>query len=500
MMSVRSRCLSVALSGALFLAGGTCSAQDPFAVLKVRRVLLISVDGMHSLDLARYVANNPQSTLAHLNTNALNYTNASTTKPSDSFPAMVGIVTGGTPAVTGIYYDDAYNRRLSPPGSNCAIVGAIIDLKEGIDKDPAALDAGGGLDPAKLPLDLAKGCTPVYPHSLLRVNTIFEVARAAGLRTAYSEKRPSYDILNGPSGTGVVDLYTPEIAFDNTLKSNSKTQAFDELRVISIINEIRGSDHTGTVAAPVPAIFGMNFQIVNAAKKNAPGGYLDSASTPTLTMQSALDYVDGALGRFVSELSARGLADSTAIIVTAKHGETALDPAHRQIVLTTVVPNIVNGVQAGLAARVTQKANAFIWLTDQSKTAAVMEALTQPANQTAAGIGQVLSGSSLTLQLPDPADDPATPDLIVVTNTGVNFEPTLTSTTLAEHGGFGENDTHVPLMVYIPGMQAATVRTPVQTTQIAPTILTLLKLNPYALQAVQKEGTPLLPGVIIPLR
>ena len=31
-------------------------------------------------------------------------------------------------------------------------------------------------------------------------------------------------------------------------------------------------------------------------------------------------------------------------------------------------------------------------------------------------------------------------------------------------------------------------------------LLTLLKLNAYALQAVQKEGTPLLPGVIIPLR
>ena len=32
-----------------------------------------------------------------------------------------------------MYYDDAYNRKLSPAGSACATVGAIIDLKEGID-------------------------------------------------------------------------------------------------------------------------------------------------------------------------------------------------------------------------------------------------------------------------------------------------------------------------------------------------------------------------------
>src|SRR5258708_31065709 len=52
--------------------------------------------------------------------------------------------------------------------SACAKVGAIIDLKEGIDLNPAALDGGGGIDPLKVPLDPAKGCTPVFPHNLIR--------------------------------------------------------------------------------------------------------------------------------------------------------------------------------------------------------------------------------------------------------------------------------------------------------------------------------------------
>jgi Type I phosphodiesterase / nucleotide pyrophosphatase len=469
---------------------------------KIRHVLVISLDGTHSLDIANYIAANPHSTLAQLSAGGVNFTNAHTTKPSDSIPATAAIFTGGTPAVTGMYYDDAYNRKLSPAGSACATVGVIIDLKEGIDLNPAALDGGGGIDPAKVPLDPSKGCTPVFPHNLIRVNTVFEVAKSEGLHTAYSEKRPSYDFLNGPSGKGIDDLYTPEIAFNNptanaTLKDIAKTEAFDELRVVSILNEIDGKDHTGTKGADVPAIFGMNFQAVNSVKKSVVA-YSDSFSTPTAGLTGALNYIDGALGRMIAELKAKGLDRSTAIIVTAKHGETALDETHRTVILTSVIPGIVNSVNPTLLSKkpVTQKSNAFIWLSDQSQTKTVVQALTTPTNQALAGIDQVLSGESLKLVFPDPLTDPAVPDIIVVAKTGVNYEPTATSTTLAEHGGLGENDTHVPLIVFTPGRTAAvSVQAPVLTTQIAPTVLSLLKLDPNALQAVRAEATQILPFI-----
>ena len=54
------------------------------------------------------------------------------------------------------------------------------------------------IDPALLPVD-PRTCTPVYPHSYLKVNTVFEVLRAHGLRPAWSDKHPAYDILQGPS-------------------------------------------------------------------------------------------------------------------------------------------------------------------------------------------------------------------------------------------------------------------------------------------------------------
>ncbi len=470
---------------------------DQPEIASVERVLVLSIDGMHALDLANYVKAYPESTLAKLVATGVNFTNASTTRPSDSFPAMVAIFTGGSPAVTGIYYDDAWSRAYYPASdTTCSgTPGVRLDLKEKYDMYPDELDAGG-IDPDKLPRDKAKGCTPVYPHNMLRVNTVFEIARAAGLHTAYSEKRPAYDVLNGPSGTGVADLYVPEIAANGNiiLKSLTLTKAFDELRVTSILNEINGLDSSGEHRAPVPAIFGMNFQAINSAKKEKVepySGYADIFSTPSAELLDALNYVDTAIGRMVGALKEVGLYERTAIIVTAKHGETPLDPTHRRIVLNTLIPAIINGIQPGLVAQATQKANALIWLSDQSKTAEVVSAIAADPNNEY--FGQILSGESLKLLFPDPLVDPAVPDIVVVGNTGVNFEPSFTGATKAEHGGFGENDTHVPLVVSLVGLRPATIQAPVQTTQIAPTILRLLKLKPSDLDAVRLEGVSALP-------
>src|SRR5260370_34304000 len=64
---------------------------------KVAHVLLISVDGMHQSDLAWYAQNFPKSTLASLLAQGVDYSNASTPYPSDSFPGMLGQLTGGNP-------------------------------------------------------------------------------------------------------------------------------------------------------------------------------------------------------------------------------------------------------------------------------------------------------------------------------------------------------------------------------------------------------------------
>ncbi len=70
-----------------------------------------------------------------------------------------------------------------------------------------------------------------------------------------------------------------------------------------------------------------------------------------------------------------------------------------------------------------------------------------------------------------------------------------TATKIAEHGGFNEDDTHMMLPVANPRWWPTVVKTPVQTMQIAPTILRLLGLNPEWLQAVRLEKTRILPGL-----
>src|SRR5947209_14227747 len=87
---------------------------------KADRVLLISIAGMHDFDLTRFIAAHPDSALAKLRARSALYTHALAPRPSDSFPGMIALVTGALPKQTGVFYDDTWDRALSPAGSDCA--------------------------------------------------------------------------------------------------------------------------------------------------------------------------------------------------------------------------------------------------------------------------------------------------------------------------------------------------------------------------------------------
>src|SRR3989442_7076013 len=259
-MTSTARIVTVALATAVGVAGlrVITTAQDDQDA-PVAHVLLLSVDGLHSFDIERFIANNPQSTLARLSEHGRLYTNASATRPSDSFPGLLAMVTGGTPRSTGAYYDDGYDRSLAPASGPC-IPGERVQWKQNLDLVPFSFTTT--INPLLLPRDPADGCTSrVWPHQFPRVNNVFELVKAAGGRTAWSDKHPAYEFLNGPSGTGVDDLYTPEITLATgvtTTNSFSLTMAYDDMKVAAIVNEINGYDHSGTTWVGTPAVFGMN--------------------------------------------------------------------------------------------------------------------------------------------------------------------------------------------------------------------------------------------------
>ncbi|WP_312867473.1 alkaline phosphatase family protein [Amycolatopsis pithecellobii] len=504
-------------------------------------VLLLSVDGLHQSDLAWYTAKHPGSALASLVRQGTEYTHAQTPVPSDSFPGMVAQVTGGNPATTGVYYDDAYNAGLLPAGTTSCTgqaLGAEVDYTEDLDRNKDSIDAGQGLpglpagvlamtgtprtllNPAALPVD-PETCKPVYPGQYLKVNTVFEVAKQAGRRTAWSDKHAAYDILNGPSGAGIDDLFTPEInskapAGGDWTTDNADTRTYDGYKVRAVLNEIDGYDHSRTTRTGVPAVFGMNFQTVSTAQKlpssdGKQGGYLVDG-TPGPLLADALAWVDQQVAAITAELRTQGQAADTTIILSAKHGQSPIQPA----ALTRIDDGpLLAGLNSAwraahpgagdLVAHAVDDDVMLLWLTDRSPAAtefAKSYLLAQPGTGNGidgkpkpfvhSGLQTVYAGAAAAQYFGAAAGDVRVPDLFGVADVGVVY--TGGHKKIAEHGGAAPDDRDVPLVVSGPRIRHETVTGGVETTQIAPTILTLLGLDPVALQAVRVEHTPALPG------
>jgi hypothetical protein len=529
--------MSIGLIGTTFSA--PARANDELGEgHKIKHVLLVSVDGLHALDVANYIARHSKSALAELAENGITYSNARTPANSDSFPGLLALVTGGSPISHGLFYDVSYNRGIfdptntscTPPAGNMQVFDESIDKYSG--SPPSALSLNS-INPDALPnhLDENGKCVRLYPHQALKTNTIFEVVRGEGGHTAWADKHPAYDLVNGPSGKGVEDLYTPEITnvggLDNTV-SVVCTVNNDALKVQGILNEIKGLKHDGTPGHGTPAVFGMNFQAVSVGQKlekdnsdgscvadtlfnGKPGGYTDGAGTPTDVLLYALQQTDAALASMIQGLKARHIYDSTLFIVSAKHGQSPINPAKvnkpghfADLVAALAVkqgattdPGVVAIANANACNPPAQQACGFvqdddialIWLGDQSQTDAVAAYLN--ANAPALFIDEVLAGNEMKLKFNDPLIDNATPDILVQPIYGTTY--TGSSKKNAEHGGFSFGDTNVGLIVSNPELHARTVKTPVATSQVAPSILKALGIDPSELHAIRKEGTTVLP-------
>jgi acid phosphatase len=569
---------------------------QPRATGPDQHVLLLSVDGLHQADVTDPSLAPDLTNILALQKGGVSYTSASTSKPSDSFPGTLAYLTGAAPKTTGVYYDDSYSRALYPPGTTDprkATPGTEVQYAENIDRNSNLISGGGNfdassIDPTKLPVD-SKG-RPVYPSDFLKVNTIFGVASAAGLYTAFSDKHPAYEIANGPGGNSISDLYAPEVnAYaalgvvdpktskvtktvnadallaadpftdvsqyvlvdpltdplnvdssgkpivddpskftDPNLKTITNnvllTERYDDLKVKAILNEIQGKTSQGNNFAPVPNLFGMNFQAVSVAQKYAFGGIISlqgGASASSQILEAAMKHTDASIGQIASALQntsdgrTGSLWDSTDLIVTAKHGQ---DPrvGVGGLMADSTLPDLLD--KAGTpVAQATQDDISLLYLQNPNQTDAAAAALekflntetlnvyqqgtkfTLPASQV---IDKVLWGPSLIAAgYGDPSKDATTPNIIVTLKPGFIWvgNPSKFTYKRAEHGGVNEDDTHVPLIVSggaLPGeLRGTSVDTPVQTKQIAVSAMNMLGLSADSLQGVVLEKTQGLPGL-----
>jgi Type I phosphodiesterase / nucleotide pyrophosphatase len=545
MFRFRSYLASTAvIAGAMLACGTTLARADDDGGHSLRHgykhVLLISVDGMHAVDLKRWLESHPGGNFAALSDNGVVYRNAYTTAPSDSFPGMLAQVTGATPKVGGLFYDDSYDRTEYPakafytsqglPDAGCTgKPGTELTNFEALDKSynyatGLVTDFTGGgtvgqvytqLDPDHMQRKLVNGqCLPVYPHEYVRTNTIFEIIKAAGMRTAWSDKHPAYEDLAGPSGTGLDELYTPEINSQDTLDSGAQTgddyttsytgvRSYDSLKVKAVLNWIDGYNGARTQHQSVPAIFGMNFQAVSVGQKLAKaghadadksliGGYTDAQATPGNALTLQFQFVDDALGKFVNELKAQNLYDQTLIIVSAKHGQSPINVKDRVAISDSLYGNAPGFGTHGFEICDDE---ALVWLSPELQQAtnpatghpyyADAKAYIQ-AHAAELHIEKLLDRDELTRLYEDPFHNSRVPDFIALTDHGVICTG---GSKLAEHGGFSNDDRNVALVVSSPRIKRGKVVEDTSfTTQIAPTILQALGLDPRALQAVREEG------------
>ena len=200
-----------------------------------------------------------------------------------------------------------------------------------------------------------------------------------------------------------------------------------------------------------------------------------------------------------TELRRRGLAASTLVIITAKHGNAPIDRARVKIISAGNVLTPALDANGHLDRFHVADDVLLEWLAagHHPDTRAVINSLI--AQQSAGvdlGIGEFYSGRELQALFGDPLSDPRAPDFILSPRLGVIYAGHPGK--LAEHGGFHEDDRHVALLVSNPALSSATFAGRVETTQIAPMILESLGVDGRRLAAVRLEGTRALPDLPLP--
>ena len=249
------------------------------------------------------------------------------------------------------------------------------------------------------------------------------------------------------------------------------------------------------------------------ASNGLQGGYLADGETPGPLLARALDYINTQLGAMVAAIKHRGLEGKTAIILSAKHGQSPQSPS-----ALTRIPDgpIIDALNAAwladnpsrvqpLVAFAVNDDGWLMWTNDGSDFAtsyaknfllhhagAGNDINGNPKPYTSSGLATIYAGPDAAAFMGVPAGDSRVPDVIGIAQVGVVC--TGGHGKIAEHGGNNPQDRDVPLVVSGAGIEGGQVNSSaVETTQIAPTILGLLGLDPASLQAVQIEHTQTLP-------
>jgi arylsulfatase A-like enzyme len=212
-------------------------------------------------------------------------------------------------------------------------------------------------------------------------------------------------------------------------------------------------------------------------------------------------------------IKADGEANSTAIVLTAKHGQSPQNDSQVQAINDGPIISAVNAAWAAkhpsnptLVVQEADDDGLLWWLSDRSQQAAdfaenclwnhTAPAITYGGSTITvkhSGLKLIYAGRQSAQFFGVRNSDPHHPDVFGIAQVGTIYTA---GSKIAEHGGDNASDRDVALVVYAPGsIRPGKFGQSVETTQVAPTVLQLLGLDPDKLQAVREEGTRVLPGI-----
>ncbi|HXP75865.1 MAG TPA: alkaline phosphatase family protein [Stellaceae bacterium] len=426
---MRATTLKLSLATAALLAGvSAASAQADYKPAQgtPKHAVLIFIDGFRADLLDPEIAPH----IAALGRAGTRFANAEVGFPSDSMPGILGPLTGASPKGTGIPYDEYYDRHYK----------LAIEITETVTVPPG-----------------------LKPHDLLKVPTLFEAAKAKGLKTAFVSKHIGYEILQGPSGKGIDNLELPESTDWKGPFKDYDAKNFEML-----------ASWVGKDGADIAGIYAI-----------APNYAMKDHGVAAAETRAAVSDIDAQVGRVVDAVTAAGRYDDTVFVVLGDHGDTDTPNAVASKGDGSVVAFLAE--QGIKAAKITAADVMLAWLADSSQAEKAVSLLNTPEAKERFGVDRVLGPDELK-KMQDFADDQM-PDFVLLVKPGVVYTK-LPSKKMAEHGGAFDSDLRVAFVIEGPGIKSgAVVKSKVNIFSTAPTLAKLLNLSlPSATSPVLTEA------------
>jgi predicted AlkP superfamily pyrophosphatase or phosphodiesterase len=240
--------------------------------------------------------------------------------------------------------------------------------------------------------------------------------------------------------------------------------------------------------------------LMNYPEFDWPLGHVFGGSIDQSLVQTDMRDWDNDLGQIEDLYRKEGILNQTLFVITADHG---MMPIERWVPATT----IENAVAAAgtTSPDIASNSGDFVWLADPTKAQTVADNImnakdpgimcayylggsaTQPAYSPSSGCNVTPAIEAANQYLLSALLNGHEPQVVVLGNEGVSFSNPTTTHWKGDHGGASWESQHFPLILAGPGIkQGVTIDSPVQTEDIAPTVLTDMGVTPTGM-----DGTTL---------